>query len=220
MSAVVRTFDAFAERYDTWFRGKQGSVIFPAEVDAVRILLRRLRPPFLEVGVGTGAFAQALGVRVGVDPALGALLLARARSVQVVQAVGEALPFSDGFFGGVLLISTLCFVERPLRVLREAARVTKAGGGVLVADVVKDSAWGQFYLRKKAEGHVFYRHATFYSMDDLRHVLREARLGVMASSSALFEPPAAHVKTEGAAEGVAPGASFVSLLAMREESGA
>ena len=69
MSTVVKTFDAFARRYDSWFRGKQGGVIFPAEVEALRILLRRLRPPFLEVGVGTGAFAEALGVTVGVLPA-------------------------------------------------------------------------------------------------------------------------------------------------------
>lgn len=45
MNAAVRAFDAFAERYDARFRGDQGRVIFPAEVEAVRTLLPGLRPP-------------------------------------------------------------------------------------------------------------------------------------------------------------------------------
>jgi len=117
VSGIAKTFDAFARRYDALFRGKEGRVIFPAEVDAVQMLLRRLHPPFLEVGVGTGSFAQALGVMVGVDPAIGAVKIAAARGVAVIQGVGEALPFRDSSFGGLLLISTLCLVDRPLPVL-------------------------------------------------------------------------------------------------------
>jgi SAM-dependent methyltransferase len=217
VSGIAKTFDAFARRYDAWFRGKEGRVIFPAEVDAVRMLLRRLHPPFLEVGVGTGAFAQALGVTVGVDPAIGALKIAAARGVAGIQGVGEGLPFKDSSFGGVLLISTLCFVDRPLPVLREAARVTRTDGGVLVAGIVRDSAWGRYYLEKKAEGHTFYRHATFYTLDDLLNMFRAAGLTVVASSSTLLQPPAARIKPEAAVGSLAPGASFVSLLAVREE---
>lgn len=217
MSAVARTFDAFARRYDAWFRGKRGRVIFPAEVEAVRLLLRRLAPPFLEVGVGTGAFAQALGVTLGVDPALGALRIARTRGVQTIRAAGEALPFRDGAFGGVLLVSTLCFVVDPVPVLREAARVTRADGGVIVADIVRDSAWGRYYLEKKAKGHTFYRHATFYTLAELRQMFQEAGLTVVASSSTLVQPPGDNVKPEGALDGVAPAASFVCLLGIKSD---
>jgi len=72
-------------------------------------------------------------------------------------------------------------------------------------------------LEKKAEGHTFYRHATFYTPDDLLEMLRAAGLTVIASSSTLLQPPAAQRKPEAAVEGLAPGASFVSLLAVREE---
>ena len=216
MSTVVKTFDAFARRYDSWFRGKQGGVIFPAEVEALRILLRRLRPPFLEVGVGTGAFAEALGVTMGVDPAMGALKIAAARGVACVQGIGEALPFKDGSFGGVLLISTLCFVADPVPVLREAARVTRTDGGVLVADVVRDSAWGRYYLEKKAKGHTFYRHATIHTLDELPRFLHGAGVRIVDSSSTLVQHPGERLKPEAAFDGIAPGASFVCLLARRQ----
>jgi SAM-dependent methyltransferase len=41
----------------------------------------------------------------------------------VTQAVGEQLPFRNKAFSGVVLVVTLCFVDDPLRVLREAHRL-------------------------------------------------------------------------------------------------
>ena len=49
-------------------------------------------------------------------------LLSRRRSIRVVLARGEALPFPDGLFGAVLLIVTLCFAD-PQSLLAEAKRV-------------------------------------------------------------------------------------------------
>lgn len=213
MNTVAGTFDAFARRYDSWFRGNLGRVIFPAEVESVRILLRRLRPPFLEVGVGTGAFAEALTVTIGVDPAIGALKIAAARGVACVQGVGEALPFRGSSFGGVLLISTLCFVVDPVRVLQEAARVARTDGGVLVADIVKDSSWGRLYLEKKVAGHIFYRHANLYTLAEIERMLHDAGLKVTASSSTLVQPPEATLRPETAVEAIAPGASFICVMA-------
>ena len=209
-------FDRYAKRYDAWFRGEPGRTIFPSEVAAVRLLLRRLPPPTLEVGAGTGAFAAALGLTLGVDPASGALRIARARGVPAVQARGEALPFRESVFGAVLLIATLCFAEEPLALLREAVRVLKPKGGVIVADILKDSPWGRFYLQKKAEGHTFYRQATFYTLDELRRMLEEVGLRIVASSSTLVQRPGHNPKPEEALDGIAPGAGFVCLLARQQ----
>lgn len=210
-SETVQVFDREAHHYDAWFDSPEGRVLFQAEVEAVRLLLDGLPGPLLEVGVGTGRFAQALGVPFGVDPARGALLLARRRGVRVVLARGEALPFHDRVFGGVMLIVTLCFAEpRPL--LREAGRVLEPEGGLIVADILRDSAWGRWYLEKKGAGHPFYRHATFYTLQELEGLLTGAGFVLAAVASAITQPPGGPLAPEPAYKGLERKASFVCLL--------
>ena len=80
-------------------------------------------------GWARGRFAQALGVELGIDPAAGAVRLAERRGIKVRQARGEALPFPDAAFGGVLMVATLCFANTtPSGLLREAARVLRPEG--------------------------------------------------------------------------------------------
>ena len=95
-SPGIAVFGEHAERYDAWFESARGRTLFESEVRCLRRLSNGLPRPWLEVGVGTGRFAQALGVDVGVDPALRALRLAAQRGVQVVTALGEAIPLRIG----------------------------------------------------------------------------------------------------------------------------
>jgi ubiquinone/menaquinone biosynthesis C-methylase UbiE len=205
-------FDREARRYDAWFDSSAGQVLFRAEVEAVRRLVKGLPGPWLEVGVGTGRFARALGIPYGVDPSWGVLQLARRRDVHVVQGRGEALPFLDRTVGTVLLIMTLCFAD-PLSLLEEAKRVLAPGGGIIVGDILRDSPWGRRYLDKKAAGDLFYRHATFYSLEELQGWLARAGLAFAGASSTLTQPPNESVTAEPVYDGIRPGASFVCLRA-------
>jgi len=207
-----QVFNRYAARYDAWFREEPGQILFQAEVEAVMLLFKKLRPPTLEVGVGSGAFAAALGITVGVDPAPGVLQIARASGVPVIRAMGESLPFSDRLFGGVLLIVTLCFAEKPATLLPEAARVLRPDGSILVGDIIKDSPWGRFYAEKKAAGHPFYRHAIFYTVAELLDLFEKAGLEATGFSSTLTQPPSQRPRPERAFEGIVPNASFVCLL--------
>lgn len=141
-------FEELAERYDAWYEGAVGQVAFPMEVECLRPLLLGLPKPHLEVGVGTGRFAEALHVEVGIDPARSMLRLARQRELSVVQSVGECMPFPDEAIGAVLLVVTLCFVDDPLVVLRESARVVRPGGAVVLGLVLRESPWAEAYLEK------------------------------------------------------------------------
>jgi SAM-dependent methyltransferase len=211
-SDAVRMFDREAARYDAWFESPHGRVLFRAEIEAIRRLVNGLPGPWLEVGVGTGRFAQALGAWYGVDPAWNVLQLARQRGVHVVQGRGEALPFLDGVVGCVFLIDTLCFAD-PLPLLAEAKRVLAPGGGLIVADILRDSPWGRWYLDHKAAGHPFYRHATFYSLEELQGLLARAGLAFAGASSTLVQFPGGPPAAESAYDGIEPGASFVCLRA-------
>ena len=50
------------EDYDGWFDTPEGRVLFRMEVEAVRLLMKDIKRPFLEIGVGTGRFAKELGI--------------------------------------------------------------------------------------------------------------------------------------------------------------
>lgn len=204
-------FDREAARYAAWFDSPDGRLLFRAEVEADRRLLVGLPTPWLEVGVGTGRFAEALGV-LEVDPVHGALQFTRRRGLHVALARGEALPFPDHLFGAVLLIVTLCFAD-PQSLLAEARRVLGPEGGLIVADILRDRPWGQWYLRLKQVDHPFYRHATFYTFEELEHLLAGAGLATRRVSSAITQPPGGSLAAEEAFEGLHPAASFACLLA-------
>jgi ubiquinone/menaquinone biosynthesis C-methylase UbiE len=93
-------FDSLAEQYDAWYDTPGGQSLFAAEVECLRPFVARLAEPILEIGVGTGRFAEALGVSHGVDPAPRPLAIAASRGVETKCAPGEDLPYDDESFGG------------------------------------------------------------------------------------------------------------------------
>ncbi|MCG5535583.1 class I SAM-dependent methyltransferase [Ectothiorhodospira mobilis] len=153
-------FDRHLERYEHWFERHAGE--YDAELQAVRALMPPDPGRMLEVGVGSGRFAAPLGVGFGVEPSAVMARRARDLGVTVAQGIGEALPFVDATFGGVLLVTTLCFVDDLDRTCREAFRVLQPGGCILTGFVDLDSDLGRRYDAHKAES-VFYRDARFYT---------------------------------------------------------
>lgn len=183
-------FERHAEAYDAWYDSRRGASLFRAEVACLRSLLNIEPPrPWLEVGIGTGRFAVALGIDHGIDSAAAVLRLAETRGARVKRGQAESLPYEDGSFGAVFLIVTLCFVEDPQSAVREAARVLRDGGSLVAGFVPRDSAWGQHYLRQAAEGHRFYSAASFFTVADVRRFASEAGLAETAAAGVLTEAP-------------------------------
>lgn len=100
---------------------------------------------FLDIGVGTGAtlcfLAARAQVAAGVDISAAMRVVARTR----VRAAGltnctvrsgdmHSLPFADAYFDTVLLDQVLTLSAEPRRALREAARVLRPDGRLLVLD--------------------------------------------------------------------------------------
>jgi len=209
----VTVFQAHAERYDAWFDSARGRAIFESEVRCLRRVSRDLPRPWLEVGVGTGRFAGALGIDVGVDPSGQMVTRAAARGGAVAQALGEALPFDDASFGAVFVVVTVCFAEDPAGLLREARRVLAKGGGVVLGIVPAGSPWGRFYRHKAETGHAFYSAARFFTPDELDRLGREAGLDRRGAASTLLQNPENKtLDVEPSRDGIHPGAGFVSLL--------
>ena len=213
-SRTAALFERLAERYDAWYEDPAGRELFAMELACLRPLLQGTTRPRLEVGVGSGRFAAALGVEVGLDPAREPLGLARLRGVRVVQGVGERLPFRDGVFGGVLVVVTLCFADDPQMLLAEARRVLRPGGALVLGELVADSSWGQWYRQRGEAGHSFYSQARFLTVADTERMLKAAGFGVTAARSTLVQPPTDQPHPEPAVDGAGDRAGFVCLQAV------
>jgi len=208
----IRAFDSLAWAYDSWFE-QEGRLIFALEVEALKQVLPLLSKPWIEIGIGSGRFAQALGIDVGLDPSSQLLKIARNRGVRVLLGRGEEAPFKDGSFGAIFFIVTLCFVDSPERILSEAARLLKSQGKVVLGLVLKESPWGQLYQREKETGHRFYRHATFYSYAEVEMLLMQTGFSIEKVASTLFQNPGKVNHIELPRQGFFADAGFAVILA-------
>jgi SAM-dependent methyltransferase len=184
-----QVFDSHASEYDAWYDTEAGTVIFAMEVDCLKPLLHRYSRPYLEVGVGSGRFAQALGIEYGVDPAPALVQMAKARGVRVTEATGEGLPFPDNMFGGLLIAFTLCFLDDPQKALREAWRVLRPEGRLVLGLILRGSPWADFYACKGREGHPIYSRARFLSKEEVENLLQMSGFEAVEYRSTLFQPP-------------------------------
>jgi ubiquinone/menaquinone biosynthesis C-methylase UbiE len=215
--AKASIFDILTEKYDAWYDSEDGKPLYESELLCLKSLIEGYQSPILEVGVGTGRFARWFPGTIGIDPAFNALRFAQRRGVKVVQAVGEKLPFRDETFGCIMLIVTLCFVQNPLDVFREAKRVLKTDGSIIIGSVPKDSPWGTFYGEEKRQGHPFYSSASFYSLENINGLLQKAGLKISRIKSTLLQRPDEGRRVEEPVEGFVKGAGFLCIEAKNEK---
>lgn len=180
-----RAFDKAAGAYDAWY---EGNTLFSNELRT----LHQIPPPparSLEVGVGSGRFAQALGIKYGLDPAPRLLAFAYRRGVMVVQGKAEALPVHSSSLAAIYFLFSLCFVQSVEQALSEAIRALRPGGRLIAGFIPRESAWGRHYEMKKLQGHPIYRHATFLRPADIHAYMSDLGLRIRGGVSTLFHGP-------------------------------
>ncbi len=212
MSDGILDFDFLASAYDAWFE-EEGKLTFAIEVQALKEVLPLLPKPWLEIGIGSGRFAQVLAIETGIDPSIKLLNMARIRGIDVLLSEVENTPFKDSAFGTVFIIVTLCFVDSPSKVLAEASRLLGSGGRLMLGLVLRESPWGQYYQLKKGEGHRFYKYASFYSYTDVKRLLEQTGFSIDNVLSTLYQRPSEVQQTESPRQGYSPEAGFTVILA-------
>jgi SAM-dependent methyltransferase len=166
----VAPFEKYIVEYDAWF--ERHPDLYLAELAALRSVLPS-RGRRVEIGVGTGRFAAPLGIPLGVEPSPRMAELARQRGIKVVEGLAEALPFQDGRFDIVVMVTVICFLDDVAQAFREAFRVLKDQGTLIIGFINGESELGERYSRRKAQDR-FYGDATFYSAKEVEALLTDA----------------------------------------------
>ena len=132
--------------------------MLPLEWLVLRRLRRRLFPHLrgdvLELGVGTGVNLSLYGpeARVVACDASGQVLKQAARRrlqarVRFVQADAQRLPFASGSFAATTASLLFCSVRDPVQGLREARRVLRRDGRLVLLEHTRGSGLGGLLTR-------------------------------------------------------------------------
>jgi len=152
----------------------------------------------LEIGCGAGNLLLQASVRgsypVALDLAMQSLAFVRSRLEEArsgpeapsgfacTQAIGELLPLADGSFDCVLLSEVIEHLEAPKVSIREASRVLRPGGRLLVTTPNYQSLWPMMEwtvdLLNMAPKMAGEQHISRFQPASLRRILVESGLGI------------------------------------------
>lgn len=156
------------EQRHWWYRGTRS---------IYQTLLRRYEPgscgPILDLGCGTGGNLELLssfGPVTGMDPWQPALALCLSGVAALVQGTAETLPFRNDAFGLVAMLGVIEHVADDVGMLREARRVCRPGGNILLLTSAFRFLWSQHDQAN--------RHVRRYTARELREIAESVNLRV------------------------------------------
>ncbi|MFZ2429686.1 MAG: class I SAM-dependent methyltransferase [Lutibacter sp.] len=180
----VNIFNENVVAYEAWY--EKYPEVYLSEVAALKEQFLKLPENIkgIEVGIGTGRFAKVLGIKEGVEPANEMAAIALKRGIEVVNGTAENLPMRDMYFDFVLFV-TICHLNSVKQAFKEAYRVLKPKGSIVVGFIDKDQKIGKTYEENRMRS-TFFRYANFYSVAQVTKLLKEAGFKDFEYNQTLF----------------------------------
>lgn len=180
----IGIFEKNVEEYDKWY--EDYSEVYQSELAAIKEQLLKLPENIrgIEVGLGTGRFAQPLGIKEGVEPSEAMAEKAIKRGIEIIDGIAEKLPYGDMQFDFVLFV-TICHLDNMKYALAEAHRVLKPKGSILIGFLDKEQSVAKQYIEKRQQS-TFFANAKFYPVDRIKSLLKETRFKDLEFNQTLF----------------------------------
>jgi ubiquinone/menaquinone biosynthesis C-methylase UbiE len=153
----------------------------------------------LDLGCGDGLLTMTLaraGARsVGIDIDRSMLAAAAARtasapgSARFVEGRVENLPFPEATFDVVVMMAVLCLLPESTQAVREAVRVLRPGGRLVIGDLAR---WNLWAARRRVRGWLgsrLWRAAHFSTASTLSNLAKRAGVAPEAARGAVYYPP-------------------------------
>jgi ubiquinone/menaquinone biosynthesis C-methylase UbiE len=177
-------FEQHVKKYDDWY--DKYPEVYQSEITAIKSQLLTLPKNIkgIEVGVGTGRFSAPLGIKEGIEPVEEMAEYAVKRGVEIMKGTAEKLPYKDMQFDFVLFV-TICHLDKVKAALKEAYRVLKKEGAVILSFLDKDQSIAKTYEAKRDKSN-FYKNATFYSVDRVSKMLESTGFYQLDFNQTLF----------------------------------
>ncbi len=209
----IGIFDKNVEEYEKWY--EDYSEVYQSELAAIKEQLLKLPENIrgIEVGLGTGRFAQPLGIKEGVEPSAAMAEKAIKRGIEIIDGVAEKLPYRDLQFDFVLFV-TICHLDSIKNALAEAHRVLKPKGSILIGFLDKEQSVAKQYLEKRHRS-TFFASANFYTVDRIKDLLKESRFKDLEFNQTLFGDLDGIKETQIPKQGFGEG-SFVVVKATKK----
>ena len=209
MKNSFTVFDENTQDYDTWF--ERHKTAYQSELLAIKQAIP-LEKKGIEIGVGTGRFAEHFNIKHGVEPSENMAKIAEHRGIKVIRAVAEDLPVESESFDFALLVTTVCFLSDIPKAISEIHRILKPQGEIILAIIDRNSELGKKYEIGKAENK-FYKDAHFHSTEEISDLLAQADFGKFEYWQTLFKEKSEQIESpkKGFGEG-----SFVVIKAQKQ----
>ena len=210
----ITLFNENVKEYEEWY--KKYHEVFLSEVSAIKEQLNKLPENIkgVEIGVGTGKFAEQLGIKEGVEPSAKMAALATKRGIEIINGTAENIPFKALNFDFVLFV-TICHLDTIKAALKEAHRVLKQNGSIIIGFIDANQQIAKDYEANRKKS-TFFKHATFYSVAQIQSLLKEAGFKNLEFNQTLFgkidEIKEIQIPKEGFGEG-----SFVVVKATKKQ---
>jgi ubiquinone/menaquinone biosynthesis C-methylase UbiE len=203
-------FEKYTYKYEDWF--ERNNYVYLSEIEAIRQILPEFKNG-IEIGVGSGRFAEPLGIRFGIDPSSRMRKIARERGIKVSDGTAENIAFKDCSFDLALMVTTLCFLDDEKKAFTEVYRILRYGGYFINGFVDADSRVGKIYQKNK-QNSVFYRAADFFNTREVISLLKKTGFKNLEFRQTVFKTLDKIKKVEEAEKGYGEG-SFVVIRAQK-----
>jgi len=141
----------------------------------------------IEIGVGSGRFAEPLNIKYGVEPSESMAELAKQRGVKVFNAIAENLPIETQSYDFATMVTTVCFLNDIPKAFAEVHRILKPEGSFIIGLIDRNSELGKKYEQQK-NANKFYRNAHFHSTDEITKLLSGSCFGNFSYWQTIIHP--------------------------------